>query len=581
MNNDKNHRGLIGSTYESVAMPGGWKRNQVETIKMIDRFYHSQFKNGKYDSQGYRKFFYNIVAPACDIATKFIDLDTRDILLTPEHGNDELRVFLMQRRLKQWLKDTEFGVLLNEMTDYWPIYGHIVVKKSKDGWKLVPIQNIRNNPSAEGLVTDSFAEVYSLSLGEMEALNWDVDELREHGEDAEYLVYDIFDKTAKGWTRTVKGDLWTTKDPNRGTIKRAVESEINDNNATYKGSCTLFTENLKNHTYRELKWKHVPGSALGMGYVEYLEDNQIARNDTENLERKAMSVHSTPLFITDDEELHGKNVTTNYAPGHILKARNLTPVANEARNLPQFQSTRANWDQNTERKTFTSDITSGASLPSRTPLGVANLQASLATSFFERKREQLGLFLKALLLDDIIPSFVNDTAREHTLIFASADEESTYLDDMMTEILVGEKIQAYTQKTGWFPPKEEREYARTQVMDKLKGRKHREFKIPDNYWKNAKYLVDINITGESADVGVKSQLIQTAMQIYGTNPGIVQDPIGRQMLFKFLGLGGINAAELGFLNKAPEQSQVPPQVAGSLAKPSAPGMEMMQGAQQI
>lgn len=569
MTKDSYHRKLIASYYEDVEMPGGYYFNQPETLKMVDRMYNSKFKTGQYDPQGFRKFFYNIVKPTCDIATKFIDLDTRDILLTPEHVNDELRVFLAQRRLKQWLKDVDFGVLLNEITQDWPAKGHVVIKKSKDGWKLVPLQNIRNNPAASGLVSEDFAELYVMSHDELVDMGWMTDELSDRGHMEEYVIYDCFTKSKKGWKREVKADLWSKRRPGGGMV-RSVESEINHRGEDWVGSICIYEEELKNHNYRELAWERVPGRALGRGYVEYLEDNQIARNETENLERKAHAFHSTPLLQTRDEEVAGKNALANYQPGDIIRSSSeINPVANEARNLPQFTETRQNWDANTERKTFTSDITTGASLPSRTPLGVANLQASLASSYFERKREELGLFIKRLLLDDILPSFAKDTAKEHTMVFSCADEESQYLDDAITNAIIGDEIIKYTEKTGFWPSAEQKELLRLQVQDKLKGKKNRFLKIPEGFWKNAKYMVDINITGESTDVSVKSQLIQLVLQIAGTNPMALQDPNSKNLIFKLLSLGGISPVELGLTYQTQAQPQMQPQVAGSLARPTS------------
>lgn len=560
---------MIASCYEDVEMPGGWKRNQIETLKMVDRLYNSKFKTGQYGPNGYRKFFYNIVKPACDIATKFIDLDTRDIILTPEHSNDELRVFLMQRRLKQWLKDEDFGTFLNELTYIWPIYGHLVIKKSKDGWKLVPLQNLRNNPAAAGLVTDCFAEIYTLSADELRELGWMTDELLARGEMEEYIIHDCFTKKGKGWMREVKADLWSKRRPGGGTV-RSVESEINYRGQDWMGSVTLYEEELAQHNYRELKWEHIPGAALGRGFVEYLEDEQVSRNEAENLEHKALAYHSTPLLQTRDEDVAGKNALTNYQPGDIIKANSeVTPVANEARNLPQFSERRETVRRSTELKTFTPDVTTGASLPSRTPLGVANQQAQMAASFFERKREEIGLFLKKLLLEDQIPSFAKDTAKEHVMVFSCADEESQYLDDAITNALVGEEVIKYTRETGFWPSKEQRELLRLEIQDKLKGRKNHFLKIPDGFWKNAKYMVDINITGESTDVSVKSQLIQMVLQIAGTNPMALQDPNSKNLIFRLLSLGGISPVELGLTYQS-QQPMMPPQVAGSLAKPTAP-----------
>lgn len=567
---DSEHRKLISGYYDEVEMPGGWFFNQPEELKLIDLYYNSRYKTGQYDPQGFRKFFYNIVVPVCDIATKFIDLDTRDIILNPEHPNDDLRVFLMQRRLKQWLKDSDFGVLLNDITHTWPIYGHVVIKKSRDGWVNVPLQNLRHSPSAKGMVTDTFAEIYTLSLSEMESLGWNVSELEKMEELGEYFVYDFYEKNGKKWNRCVKAELWSHKKGDG--VQRAVESEINYQSEEWTGSVTLFEETLDQHPYRELKWKNIPGRALGLGFVEYLKDNQIARNETENLERKAHAINSLVLFQTRDEEVAGKNVLVNARNGDIMRlSSEITPIATEARNLPQYQGTRQNWDSNTERKTFSSNITTGADLPSRTPLGVANQQAAMAASFYERKREELGLFIKRLLYSDIIPNFAKDTQKEHTMVFSCADEESNYLDDAITEALVGDEIIKYTNKTGFHPSKEQKELLRMQVKDKLKGKKNRYLKIPDGFWKNAKYTVDINITGESSDVSVKSQLIQMVLQIAGTNPMALQDKNSRSLIFKLLGLGGISPVELGLAYESPDQPMVPPQVAGSLSKPQMVG----------
>lgn len=569
---DKQIREFLGKFYESIEMPGGWTFNQPEMLKLIDLYYNSKFKTGKYDNKGFRKFFFNVVKPVCDIATKFIDLDTRDINLTPEMGGDELRIFLMQRRLRQWLKDEDFGVLLNDITFAWPIAGHIVLKKSRAGWGLVPIQNLRMDTTVKRLKdSHCVAEIYVMGRGEIADQGWLLERIQEmylRGQEEEFVIYDIFEKKGKKWYRRVLGDVWSYK--TKDGMNRSVESEINRTSEDWIGSITLFEGEVDKLPYRELKWEDVPGRWLGRGYVEYLEDNQVAFNETENLERKGLALSSLKLWQTRDEQIGGQNVLVNADNGDIVKTESeITPIAMEERNLAQYQETRANWKENVERKTFTSDITTGASLPSRTPLGVANLQASLASSFFERKREELGLFVKRLLLDDIIPDFASDTVLEHTLVFNGNDEELTWLDDAIADTMVGEKVVDYALETGWFPSQEQKQLIRTQIKDKLKGQKNRYLRIPDSFWKNAHYYVDINITGESFDVSVKSQILQMAMQIVGTNPAVLQNPAGKAILFKLLNIGGINPVELNLVDQ-PNQPAPPTQVAGSLARPTAP-----------
>lgn len=582
---DSQHRKVIQNYYEDVEMPGLWSHNLPDTLKMIDLYYNSQYKTGRYDPQGFRKFFYNIVKPACDIATKFIDLDTGNIVLHPEMGGNELRIFLMQHRLKQWLKENNFGKSLNDWTQNWPIYGHIVVKKVKNKWVLVPLENLRVDPKAKLLNTmGCFGELYFMSKSELNALpGWNKTDLYALGDEPEYLIYDFYEKTENGWYRCVKGDLWSHKTD--GGVVRSVESELNRPNENWSGSTVLFTEEVKDleTKYRELKWEDVPGRWLGRGYVEYLEDNQVARNEVENLERKGLALSSLKLWQTRDDTIGGQNVLVNAQNGQILKVEDeIKPVPMEERNLAQYGETRQNWDQNTERKTFTSDITTGKNLPSRTPLGVANLQANLASSYFERKREELGLFIKDLLLSDIIPSFKKDTAKEHTLIFSSSDEDTEWLDNAITETMIGEKVVEYATETGWFPSKEQKELIRLQVKDKLKGQKNRYLKIPDNFWMNAKYYVDIDITGESMDTGVKASVLQLALQIIGTNPGVTENPATRSILFKILSMGGVNPSELNLVQPSGYgQNQPQGEVAGSLAAPKGPVAGQFRVTQQI
>lgn len=565
MSTDTYKRDKLTNFYRDLEMPGGWAFNQPSTLQMVDLYYNSQYKTGKYDPQGYRKFFYTVGKPTCDIATKFIDIDTGNITLHPENSGEETKLLLMQKRLKMWLKENHFGELLNELTFYWPIYGHFVIKKSAGKWNNVPIQNLRMDVSAKTLKSSGYVyEVMQMSKDEIDEMEWDTGELYSRGEDDSFVIYDCYEKSGKKWKHTVTADLWSYK--TKDGLNRSVESEINREGEDWAGAIELVSEEIDTFPYRELKWEPVPGRWMGRGFMEYLEDNQISRNETENLERKGLIYSSLKIWQTRDDSLGGQNVFTRARNGDILRVESeVTPVDVAERNLAQFNSTRANWDANTERKTFTTDITTGGSLPSRTPLGVANLQASLASSFFDGKRESLGMFIKNLLLEDVIPDFQKDDVKEQTLVFGSGDEELEWLDKAIADTMVADAVDKYATKTGWFPSKEERELIRVQISDKLKGKKNRYLKIPASFWKNAKYNVEIDITGESMDVSAESQIIQIALNIIGTNPGIMQNPMAKALLFKLMTLGGVNPAQLNLT--AQTQPTVAPQVAGSIASP--------------
>ena len=67
-----------------------------------------------------------------------------------------------------------------------------------------------------------------------------------------------------------------------------------------------------------------------------------------------------------------------------------------------------------------------------------------------------------------------------------------------------------------------------------------------------------------------------ALQMVGTNPGLLQNPAAKTMMFQLLALGGVSPVDIGLVNEQINQNpQMPqePQVAGSMAKTmGAPGM---------
>ncbi len=564
-------------------MPGGYDWSHVDTLKMIDLYYNSKYKSGAFDSLGLKKFFYNVVKPACDVATKFIDLDTKDVTLIPELPDDEFRVWIMQRKLNQYMKDAGFDALFNEISIALPKYGSVVLKKDKHRkWNMVNIQNLRFNPTVKSLNDSEFVyELATMSRSQIKDMNWnekEVTELFKRGYDQSFTIYMCYDKTEKGWTYTVYADLFTKKKGQSG-MNRSVESEINNKESSYYGALKLYEGEVKELPYRELHWERVPGRWLGYGFVEYLEENQIAENEAENLERKALIYASLQLWQSRDENVAGQNVLANAQNGDIVKIESeITKIDVTDRNLGGYSNTRGNWSRNTERKTFTTNITTGADLPSRTPLGVANLQASLATSYFEIKRENFGIFIKNLVVDDIIPDFEKDTDPKHILSFLSSDEEIEKLDQLIIKRHLDDAVLDYALKHGYFPSVAERDRVKREMTNKIRENRNRYLEIPRGWYRNAKYIVKVNVTGESIDNGARSQVMQLALQIMNTNPAILQNPSTKKIFFSILSMGGVNPIDLGLTDMPTEsQPQMPGQPAmgqgGSVALPQAnPGV---------
>ena len=134
-----------------ITIVPGYTFNQKKTIERIYHYYNSHFESGDIDSEGFKKYFFNIVRNPCYVATKTIDFDTKDIVLEPEEGYDEWTIWLMERDLKNWMKRKNFGKLLNDIFFYLPIFGSVVLKKVRGNFYLVDLRNLVNEQSADTL----------------------------------------------------------------------------------------------------------------------------------------------------------------------------------------------------------------------------------------------------------------------------------------------------------------------------------------------------------------------------------------------------------------------------------------------
>lgn len=550
--------------FSPILMPGDYRFDHVRTLKKIDLYYNSQYESGLYDSSGFKKLFYNIIKPAIDIAVKFIDLDTKDILLIPSKPETEKRVWLMQRDLKHWFKEQRFGSLLNEIAQDYPKYGSVVIKKSNKGLKKVNLHNLRMDPTATSLTESQFVyELIRISRGDIEEMDWDLSKLDESKK--EFFIYETYEKEGKDWIRRFYADPISYRE----TLESA-ESKLNFIYDVYP-NVLLKEEEIKEDQfpYRELHWEKLPGRWLGQGFAEYLFENQVAENEAENLERKALYYKALQLWQTRDERV-GRNVFTDLENGDILRVNSeITPIQKDNSDLAAFNVTRNRWSLNTERKTFSFDIARGEELPSRTPLGVAQLSAGMVASYFDLKRENFGLFLKELLIKDVIPEFKDKSRGEHILTILGSDKEIDKIDSAIAEVAVTKAALEFADQNGRLPSVDEREREKGRILREIKEQTNRYFKILKDFYEDVEHFVEIEITGEAIDTRVRNQTIMVAMQILGSNPAIMQNKALRTMFFWMLEQAGVSPLDLNLFEEELQRVPALPQ-GGSVALPVQP-----------
>lgn len=514
-----------------------------DIIELIEFYFVSKFRDGSSDANGFKKGFYNIVEHACQVAAKMIDLDTKDVDVIAEDGQSYYPSWLFERRLKLWMKEKKnsngktFGQFLNKLVFNYPKYGHIVVKKAGDTVHLVPMKNLAFMPEAESIMKSPYI------IEEHEMTPWELETTAKE----------------RNWKGADKvGSIIKNRDE-KDRIK--IYERCGNTKLSEKWNYFIIAENStdeqilhwekidRKDLYKELKWDSIDGRALGRGQVERLFENQIAKNLFENLLRTGLRWTSKKLYQTRDNSIN-KNLLTDVENGRVIIAnQEITPIAVEERNLGAYDFADSKWDANTRNTGFVNEPLSGERPPSGTPLGTTILQTKQAGMYYELKREELGMFIKDILVDWILPSFKKEIRGIDKMMFGEFNEEQLEtISNLLIEYNANKSIISQIKRTGRFPGRREIQMTKGIVAEQIA--KEKELKIPKDYFKDIHYKIDIVITGESIDTTATVNALERILMVVGQNPTLLQDKNFRKLLYQEMDLLGISPVKF---EKAPQE----------------------------
>jgi len=499
-------------------------KTHSDIIELIDLYWVDRYRDHAFDSLGFLRPFYNVIESPTQVASKMVDLDTKDIRIIAEEGQSYYPVWLFEKDLKIWMKEQKFGQLLNKIVYNWPKYGTVVLKKAKSKVYMVPLQNLKVEPTAESLVNAKYViEEHDYSPAQLREQPWNniEDAIDEFEEGGHIKVWEYF-----GRVEDMDGNYFiiATSDKARKQ-KRAIllhqdEKKIED-------------------IYKELHWDKIPGRWLGRGQPEKLFHTQIYQNKIANYKAHGAHWTSKHIYQTRDSRIAG-NLLVDIEDGEIIITNDqLSPVQMEERNLSFYREEEMRWDELMDRRTFSRDIIRGERPPSGTPLGSAILATKMAGGYFDLKREDLGLFLKELFYDWIIPEFKKGRKGIHKLMLSEFDEDEVEkLRRLIANHRVNKALVGYIARTGRIPGPREKELLKALAWEGIK--RHKDIDIPKGYYDNLKYKINIIITSEQIDLASKMATLQTVMAMLAQNPTILQDKRTRKIFYQLLDLAGIS-----------------------------------------
>jgi len=547
-----------------------------DVYELIDLFSVSRFRDGDRDELGFRKVFYNIVNFVVDVCAKMLDIDTKHIYLTAENGMSYWTSWLMQKELKLWMKDKYFARQLNEYCLKWPKYGDLWVKKVKDDVKWVPPQNMIYRVNATDYRTIPLIERHE----------YGADELRIVGNKKGWNnVEDVISASSvSSQTPAGYGSTMGVKEENVNTgiviyeawfPKGYLDKEKNNWFVISKDSDKVLAEaEKKDCPYKKLPWEKLPGRLPGRGRVEQLFEEQIYLNRIANYKSAGFHWTSKHIYQTKYTGIE-KNLMTQVDNGEILiNPSPIEPVVNEERNLSAYAVDEVRWGQNALKKTFTTEPVGGGAAQKGVTLGANILQTQQATAFYKQKREELASFVKEILWDWILPQFADQKRKEHKILMENLLSGEDKNSEKFFNLKLNERMNQLRAKSKYLSPDQWR--IRRSIQAELLKKEN--LTIPKGFYDDIKYKIDIQITGEQIDIAGISQTIDTMIMMLGQNPGVLDDPRIRKMLYKRIDLLGLNPKdwfdeEVKSLPDEARMSRV--QRGGSIASPtpiSSPAM---------
>lgn len=536
--------------HKQVQIVPGLYFNQWETLQRVFFYYNSKFTNhgatlDPTDDENDRMYFYNIVKNPCKVFSKAIDFDTKHIKLLTTGGGDPLKTWFMERDLKYWMRENKFGLILNRLFRELPIYGSVVLKIVDGMPHFVDLRNFVVEQSADSLEGSNYInEIHNYTVAEFrkvaKQMGWKnvnevISKFHEMKDVSHIRVYERY------------GEVEETKEngDKEYSNRRVFIADVGIDEFDQHGELTVHHPGVlldsrpwEGHPYWEFHAEKMPGRWLGIGVVETLFEPQVRMNELVNLQSKASHWLALHLFYTNDTTFN-RNLSLDSKNGEVFQVdSSIQEIVVADRNGAHFNDEHHKWLANRDENTFSYDSVQGQRAPAGTTATEIQSNTAQNLSYFEQIQENVAMDVKEMLYSKIIPNFAKEANKEHTLRLVGQDLDQ-YTEMIKNDLVMQEIVRMAVRQDLPTPTTEDREALTVAVEEAIKQGKERILDIPKDFYKDVKYNVEIDITGEAVDVRVKAAAKFALLQAMTADPSMLQDPSKRKILASYAEDSGI------------------------------------------
>lgn len=490
--------------------------SQYRLVKNLSRIANKVYPSGNTDSQGRYKYWFDIITPRINDETKNIDLDTDNIKIYSEMGNDRFRVFVANALLKEFMRDTQQGAQLNEDIEESTGWGNVVWKKVKGGKMRLNIPDIYVvDQRARSLKDTSVIERHVLTATELTSNEiWNqeaVVSILESGKglslnmEVEHEGYEIFERNGEvrlSEYLEYKGKKFTKEDEKKFITVRAIMSLTVPDAVLFCGKLDSMDD-----VYCEYHRGRYAGRWFREGLYEGLSDIQVRCNEIGNEIARALEVAGKQIFTTDDQSAY-ENVMTDLLRGDIINVKNLARVDMRFHDIAAFMTEWNNLMALADRISNSMEIVAAGDTPTNMPYRLGAMLNQNANKLYVFLREKFGLAISRMYEDWIMPELL-DSFRQRDLVRLTGDRE--YLDEYR-RMVVDNWYASNLIQIGPHGP-QEAELIREAKVREISGNREEFVHLESDYWDDFLARIEIDPTGEGLNVNAKVDTLNSMVAL--------------------------------------------------------------------
>lgn len=388
--------------------------NQYDLFNKIEAYTSSKYTKGSYDALGRRKPFYNISQRLLNKQRSAEDIDTKDIRLTTTKPDHYAKALMMTVANEKWMKVVNFAKTLNKMTETRGKYGGVLVKKVMNNGildiEVIDWLNTVTDPNdIDSGVKIQKLEYNPAELVKMKSAGWEnveeaiqmTQEAHDENSNSDYVkVYVVSGVLPRTMIDDNADEYEYSEQLHVVTLTKEKEADGNDRDS----GITLYQTEGIEKAYKYLPYNTTSSRSLGHGIVEDAIESQVSINEVVINQKNTMDIAGRPIFQQPKGNSSARNIWTSIAEGDVIEYNQApiqliqaTPGA-----IGYNQTVLENWKTQISDATSVQDANTGNMPASATFRGMA-LQNQEANSVFELHREEMGIFLKEVYTDWVIP----------------------------------------------------------------------------------------------------------------------------------------------------------------------------------